>query len=283
MKLLFTGNGHAGSWVCRGEQIGAALGATVAPRAGLADFRAADLTVAVKRVPDERLAALRASGKPWVYDIVDPYPQPACSDWDREAAIVWTRRWLAHLKPHGVIWPNRRMQDDVGFEGPQAVIYHHHRPGIRSNPIRERVSVVGYEGAAAYIEPWRETIEDECALRGWSFVVNPDHLAELDIVLALRGGRWDGYVQKHWKSNVKLANAHGSGTPFIGSPECGYAETASGCEYWATDPRSLRMSFDWLEGQSTREQVSDRFRQRAVKVDQAAAQYREFLCGSKFS
>ena len=42
--------------------MGDALEATVNPAAGLADFRAHDLVVVVKRCPDERLAALRASG-----------------------------------------------------------------------------------------------------------------------------------------------------------------------------------------------------------------------------
>lgn len=277
MKLLFTGGGKAGSWKCRGEQLGQALGATVAPLAGLSDFRAADVTVVVKRVPDERLAALRASGKPWVLDIVDFYPQPHCSEWSREEAIRWAQARLRYLQPSGVIWPNRKMMEDVGFNGPQAVIYHHHRPGIRSNPIRKDVKIVCYEGSPPYIEAWRAHIESECDKRGWRFVINPEHMADCDIVLALRGGRWNGYVPKNWKSNVKLANAHGSGTPFLGSPEAGYSETATGCEYWATDAGSLRTSFDWLTDQRAREQISDRFRAHAIPVDRAAEDLWQFV------
>jgi hypothetical protein len=277
MNLLITGNGTAGSWKCRGEQIGAALGAKVNPQATLKDFKAADLTMVVKRVPDVRLAALRESGKPWVLDIVDFYPQPHCGDWDRDEAIEWARHRLEYLKPNAVIWPNKKMQEDVGFSGPQTVIYHHHRPGIASNPIRKDVRTIGYEGSPAYIEPWRGHIESECDKRGWRFVVNPAQMADLDIVLALRGGKWNGYVQANWKSQIKMANAHASGTPFIGSPEAGYLEVATGCEYWATNARSLRMSFDWLTDHRTREQVSDRFRARAFTVDQAARQFESFL------
>lgn len=275
MKLLFTGGGKAGSWKCRGEQLGAACGGAVSAEAGLAEFRAADVIVVVKRAPDERLAALRASGKPWVLDIVDFYPQPHCSEWTREEAIQWVRLRLKYLQPNAVIWPNKKMMEDVGFGGPQMVLYHHHRPGIRSNPIRKEVQVVGYEGSPPYIEAWRPHIEAECDKRGWRFVINPEHLAECDIVLALRGGRWNGYVPANWKSNVKLANAHGSGTPFIGSPEAGYQETASGCEYWAKDAGSLRTAFDWLTEQRARENISDRFRQKAYPVEKAA----EDLCG----
>lgn len=277
MELVFTGNGHAGSWACRGEQVGNALGALVHPGAGVDDFRAADCTVVVKRVPEARLAALRLSGKPWVFDCVDCYPQPECSDWPADAAIRWVQRFLDHLKPSGVIWPNQRMAHDIGFDGPSTVIYHHHRPNIRSNPIREHIRSVGYEGRAAYMESWRPQVEAECKKRGWEFVLNPPHLADVDIVLALRGGDWNGYAQKHWKSNVKLANAHGSGTPFVGSPECGYMETRSGAEYWAESLPGLRMAFDWLTDQGSREAVSDRFRQRAIPLESVAQQYRDFL------
>lgn len=282
MTLLFTGNGTAGSWFCRGQQIGDALGARVAPLAGLQDFRQASAVVVVKRVSDERLALLRRSGTPWVLDVVDGYPQPAANEWEQGEAIDWFRRRLAYLKPDAVIWPNARMGEDVGFSGPQAVIYHHHRPGIRSNPIRREVEAIGYEGSSRYIEPWRGHIDAECAKRGWRFVLNPPSLSQVDIVLALRGGRWNGYVSQHWKSNVKLANAHGSGTPFIGSPEEGYKETASGAEYWSRDIGSLRMAFDWLHDQSSREAVSDRFRQRAYPVECAAQHYKDFLCAAKF-
>lgn len=278
MELLFTGNGVAGSWACRGDQVGHALGARVKPAAGLSDFAASDLTVVVKRCPDARLDALRAARKPWVFDCVDCYPQPECSDWSADQATAWVRRRLDYLKPSAVIWPNERMAVDVGFDGPSTVIYHHHRPGIRSNPIRKEVRLVGYEGRAVYMESWRAQVEAECDKRGWRFVLNPEHLADVDIVLALRGSEWNGYAQRHWKSNVKLANAHGSGTPFIGSPESGYMETRSGAEYWAEGIGSLRTAFDWLTEQRNREQISDRFRQCAIPLESVLPKYREFLC-----
>lgn len=272
MKLAFTGNGTSGSWKIRGEQIGQALGASVCPRATKFD---ADLIVVVKRVPEALASALR--GRRWVWDIVDAYPQPLAASWTREESIAWMRAQIARLNPTAIIWPNQRMQSDVGFDGPQTVIYHHHRPGIRRNPIRKAVRVVGYEGAAPYLDGWRGHIDAECSKRGWRFVVNPEHLADVDIVLALRGGKWDGYVTQNWKSNVKMANAHGSGTPFVGSPEAGYREMASGAEYWARNLGELRTSFDWLSDQRTREQVADRFVQKAYPIERAAEAYRAFL------
>lgn len=284
MQLVFTGNGHAGSWACRGDQVGNALGAHVLPGATRSDFEQANAVVVVKRCPEERLKALREAGTPWIFDCVDFYPQPECSTWPAHVAIDWVRRQLDRLKPSGVIFPNARMAQDIGFDGPSTVIYHHHRPNIRSNPVRNDVRSVGYEGRAAYMESWRDRVEDECRKRGWRFVLNPDQLADVDIVLALRGGEWNGYAQRHWKSNVKLANAHGSGTPFVGSMESGYLETRSGCEYWADSIGALRMAFDWLTDVRTREQVSDRFRQAAIPLATVAKQYLDFVsCVAKSS
>lgn len=279
MKLLVTGRGGAGSWTCRGDQLGAALGATVKRFAGVEDCRRADLAIVVKRVPPEVLGSLRRAGTPWVYDIVDAYPQPVASDWTQAQASRWIRAWIADLRPNAIIWPNERMRADCDPGLPGMVLPHHHRPGIRLNPIREQVETVGYEGAPHYLGGWKEAVEKECRARGWRFVVNPEHLADLDIVVAFRGGEWTGYVPRHWKSNVKLANAHGSGTPFVGQQECGYLETGTGAEYWAENAAELRVAFDWLSAQSTREQVRDRFLQAAFPVERAAATLMEWLRG----
>lgn len=279
MNILFTGRGGAGSWAIRAEQIGAALGARVKPMASVADCKAADLVVVVKRVPDDLLQAIRKSGRPWVYDIVDAYPQPMCSDWSEAESRAWLKEHLAKLKPNFVIWPNERMKADAGGG---AVIYHHHRPALRVNPVREQIKAIGYEGAESYIESWKPAIEAECRARGARFVVNPPQLADVDVVLALRGHRWNGYPQQHWKSNVKLANAHGSGTPFIGAPEDGYTETASGAEYWARTPSELSVALNWLESQSAREEVNERFLKAAFSIEHAAERYRDVLCGLKF-
>jgi hypothetical protein len=282
LNVLFCGNGKAGSWQIRGEQIGRALGATVKADATKDDFRRADVVVCVKRVPEARLRALREARTPWILDMLDMYPQPACSAWFASEAIAWVRARIDYLMPHGIIWPNRQMAVDVGFNGPQAVIYHHHREGIAPNPVRETVQTVAYEGAEVFLSSWRPIIERECAARGWRFVVNPRQLADCDIVLALRGTGYGGYVPYRWKSNVKLANAHGSGTPFIGHPESGYLETQAGAERWATDARELRAAFDGLEAQAVRRFIALRFLEKAYSIDHAANDYRAFLCGARF-
>lgn len=277
MKLLFTGKGGSGSWQVRAEQLGSALGAKVKPFANGSDFFDCDLAVVVKRTPEEIVEPLRKSGKPWVFDIVDCYPQPLASDWTRDQAIGWVRKKLEYLKPNGVVWPTQRMRSDCDIGLPGIVLPHHHRPNIKVNPIREKIQWVGYEGRAEYLAEWLPILQEECSKRGWRFTTKPAHLADLDVVVALRGGHWNGYVQRHWKSNVKLANAHGSGTPFMGQLEDGYTETAAGCEYWIADRTHIGISFNWLESQTTREQIADRFLDAAYPIEKAANALHLFL------
>jgi hypothetical protein len=280
MNILFTGRGGAGSWTIRAEQIGAALGARVKALASREDCEWADVIVVVKRLPPDLLTRIRWSRKPWVYDVVDAYPQPQCGTWDRARSVQWLAETEGALRPNRMIWPNKQMQVDATADG-WPVIYHHHRLGIRRNPIRERVARIGYEGAASYLDGWMPAIERECRRIGAEFVLNPSHLADVDVVLALRDKNHAGYPQRAWKSNVKLANAHGSGTPFIGMPEPGYQETATGAEYWATSAAELGNALDWLAPQETRRSVSEKFLAAALPVEKVAAQYREFLCGLK--
>lgn len=272
MNLLFTGRGTSGSWKIRGEQLGAAMGASVRPMAA----GPCDIVIGVKRLPDVLLKMLR--GTPLIWDIVDSWPQPAGNDWTEDQCKRWLIAELARIRPVGVIAATDAMRRDVEALGVPALwLPHHHRPGIKPNPIRQRIEAVGYEGGRQYIEPLLQTIQLECHRIKAGFLVNPWHLADVDVVLALRGAT--GYAPRNWKSGVKLANAHGSGTPFIGCREAGYLEMATGCEYWADTQAELRIALDWLADQSAREQVSDRFRSAAFSVDAAAATLREWLEG----
>ena len=279
MNLLFTGRGGAGSWEVRGRQLGAACGAVVQEKASTAMCKEADIVVVVKRVTPDMLASLRFARRTWVFDAVDFYPQPLCGEWSREESIRWVKKQIKVLSPSAVIWPTQRMMDDCGDGRPGLVLPHHHRPGIAPNPVREQVRLVGYEGRSVYLGGWEAVIHRECLRRGWKFTSTPASLADLDIVVALRGDQWSSYAATHWKSNVKLANAHASGTPFVGNAECGYKETATGCELWAETGNDLAKAFDMLSSASEREQISDRFRQRAYSVEQAADDLGAFLRG----
>lgn len=275
MKLLFTGNGKSGSWKIRGEQIGDALNAIVKPHATKADFKNVDLVIAVKRITEQTANDLKKTK--WIWDIVDSYPQPECVKWDKEKSIKWAKSEIERLNPSAIIWPNNKMKDDVGFSGISIVIPHHARPGLKINRIRESIKYVGYEGSLRYILDIEDEIKKECKHRGWSFINDAKNICDLDVVIAMRSKKWDGYATRHWKSNVKLANAHASGTPFIGAKENGYLETASGCEYWADDIEQMKYAFDMLESQSTRQLISDRFLTCSISIEQVTQKYLELI------
>lgn len=276
MKILFTGRGGAPSWQMRGEQLGAALNATVLPNATVADIRAHDLVVVVKRVPPELLVALKTAGVPWVYDVVDGYTQ--APDY-RPTRAEARRRMLANLRvmrPNAVIWANAQMREDCG-NPTDPVIYHHHRVDIRINPIRPAIRAIAYEGSPRYIKSWLPDLLRLVQRRGWAFLLNPSHLADADIVLGIRGEPWANDVTNAWKSNVKLANAHGSGTPFIGMPEQGCLETAVGGERWIESRADLNDAFDDLLAVEKRRDIHHGFIRAAYPVTQAAADLRVAL------
>lgn len=272
MKILHTGRGTAGSWKIRGEQ----LGEWVKPKAQLQACKNADWIVLVKKPSLYLMDRIHESGTPWVWDTVDPYPQPECSGWSRGQGVSWMKRKLEEYRPDGVIFATQRMADDCKPEIPFTVIYHHHMPNIKVNPIRQEVKTVGYQGDPKYLGKWLSYVNRECKKRGWEFIINPKALADVDIVVAFRDHPWNGYVQKHWKSNVKLANAHGSGTPFIGQKECGYTETGAGLEVCAEDEQELCDAFDSMTYEF-RKEVNSTFLQASITAKQCRASLKSFI------
>ena len=276
LNVLFTGRGTSGSWQCRGVQLGGRIG-TVKPRAKLQDMLEHDLIVLVKRPAPGQIDAIRKSGKPWVWDVVDFYPQPECTRWDRDKAISWVRKQIRSFNPTGVVWPNAKMQADCGGGPSECVVYHHHRIDIAANPIRDNVSTVGYEGSERYLGRWGKAIKAECKARGWEFAVNKGVHADWDICVAFRDDAFNGYAQKHWKSNVKLANCHGSGTPFIGPREHGYLETLTGRELFVDSQSEISAAFDALEPVAVRRIISHDFLFSRLSIDSVVRKYSDYL------
>lgn len=272
--LLFTGNGTSGSWKIRGEQLGTALGATVIPRVTeVKDFAAA---VVVKRCPPETLRALQVAGIPIVWDVVDSWPQPQGNTWTRDECLVWLNNAMKTIRPFAVVAATKHMQQDLNSFGiPCLFLPHHARPNQPINPVRERVETVGYEGGN-YLGSWEPFLKKECLRRKWRFVINPTALADLDIVVAVRGV--NGYAPSNWKSGVKLSNAQGSGTPFIGNPENGYTAQAVGsCEKWAESQKQMVRAMTSLEYRVERQRCSWWMRAAAPTLERVSAAYKDWL------
>jgi hypothetical protein len=273
VKILITGRGTGGSWQIRGVQLGQAIGATVEPQAK--DVRGFDLIVLVKRCSPELVLRIRAARVPVVYDVVDAWPQPLGNRWKRDECIAWLRQQVAYIRPAAIVAATRAMAEDCAeFGVPVLALPHHARPGQRVNPIRP-LRTVGYEGGVAYLGAWRQRLEVECNRRGLSFVLGPAELQELDIVVALREAT--GYAARQWKSNVKLANAQGSGTPVICNREAGYRETASGAEEWVDTAEELTASLDALAPTEVRHGRARHLLAAAPSIDAIATTYIEWL------
>lgn len=252
-----------------------AIGATVQPDAQASVIEAHDIVVLVKRAKQPLVSRLRVSGVPVVHDIVDAWPQPAGNQWDRTTCLSWLDAKVREIRPVAVIAATKAMRQDLQAMGVPALdIPHHARPGVGRTDIRP-IKVVGYEGGLQHLGSWRDWLDAECKRRGLKFVVNPASLSELDIVVALREHL--GYAPRLWKSNVKLANAQGSGTPIICSREAGYLETESGAERWADTHKEVSAALDELAPEDVRRVASLTLYRRAPCLESIAADYWRFL------
>jgi hypothetical protein len=260
MRVLVTGKGSGGSWQMRGEQLGRAIGATV--QALALDVGGYDLAVMVKRPAPELVARLHKMEVPIVWDMVDFWPQPLANVWSRDECMASLKGLIGLIRPAALVAATQTMAEDCAAFGLPVLALPHHSRDRYIAPAQVRNTehlCVAYEGSAAQLGKWAAILEAECTARGWSFVAGPDyHLGGFDIVVALREG--SGYAPKHWKSNVKLANAQAAGVPFIGTREAGYMETASGGEHWADTPRELTAALDALANFDARSLAASRMR-----------------------
>ena len=278
LNVLITGTGASGSWAIRGEQLGRAIGATVRQRADSA--RGFDIVVIVKRLHDPALLrSARWHGVPVIWDIVDAWPQRQGDAWSRDASMSWLRRSIRRIRPDGVIAPTRRMAQDLesvlDANTMVTTLAHHAWPGKPINPIRHQVTTIGYQGNEKHLGQWLTALTDEANQRGWRFVIDPPSLADVDIAIALR--RDTGYAPRHWKSNVKLANAQASGTPIILARESGYLETASGSEFWVDTVDELKAGLDWYSDHAHRVEASRRMLGTEPRLEQIADDYQHWL------
>ena len=218
LNVCFSSRSSAGAWQIRGEQIAAMRTNWEAiNEPSEDDLKRFDLFCFVKKPDLGIIERVRKTGKPIVFDIVDSWAQPEDGLEHRDihsARKLFGSLWK-RVNADGYIFPTKRMHQDLGLLIKNGVtIYHHYWPPIQKNPVRETVNIVGYEGAN-YLGEWKALIEKICSDRGIRFVANPENYTDLDIVVLARGGEHGSFLAKNYKSNVKLANAYGSGTPAL--------------------------------------------------------------------
>lgn len=211
MNVLIVGTGK-GSWIMRGLQLGAAIGARVTSFPKADDWTWADVAVLIKRVGPTFAPLAHAAGTPVVWDAVDFWKQPTDNRLGMVGAMDLLKQWINTIRPAVTIGATQAMADACGG----VYLPHHSWDGLVPTPARETVQTVAYEGNPAYLELWHERLRKACAKRGWSFVVNPPDIRQADLIVNFRHGVWDGVMPREWKSGVKVVNAVAAGRPLIG-------------------------------------------------------------------
>lgn len=220
-KVLMVGVGK-GSWQVRGVEIGRAIGARVTADPSPSDWKWADVCVIVKRGFEAFAATAVRSGVPFIWDAVDFWQQPE----DNQATdpVALARRYMGFLAPKSIICATKAMAVDLGG----IYIPHHSRPSLTPAHNRDRLEIVAYEGTSKYLGPWRAALETACARLNLTFLVNPPDLRAADLVVAFRGGPWDGPICRRWKSGVKYSNAQAAGRPVLTQAHAAFDEM--GCD-----------------------------------------------------
>lgn len=213
MNILIAGSG-SGSWIMRGQQLGAAMGARVVNDPSDGDIRWADVVVLVKRAGVKHAARVRQAHKSLVWDALDCWSQPGMHHYTQAQAEAWLKSQIAFIKPDVTIGATEAM----ARAAKGVYLPHHGWAGLVPTPAREAVQVVAYEGNPAYLGKWAGAITAACEARGWRFVLNPPDLGTADIVVAFREGQWDGWICRAWKSGVKVVNAICAGRPILTQP-----------------------------------------------------------------
>lgn len=273
MNLLIVGAGK-GSWIMRGQQLGAALGARVTSDPTEADFRWADLVILVKRAGLQWAAAVHRAHKPLVWDALDCWSQPAQNRYTESQALAFFRQQIAVIRPTltiGATGAMARACDGV-------YLPHHSWNGLVPTPARDSVRAVAYEGNPVYLGAWLPALQQACRRRGWTFTVNPPSLADADLIVAFRDGPWDGWMCREWKSGVKIVNAIAAGRPLISQDSSANQELVpAGCNLHT--PAELDGVLEACTSHEARTVTVEHCRRLAPSytLDAVAAQYRTIL------
>lgn len=210
MNVLIAGSGK-GSWIMRGQQIGAVLGARVTSDPTPADWAWAEIAILLKKTAPQYAGSAHLARVPIVWDALDCWMQPSDNSWSVDTGIRHVAHLCKQIKPAAVIGATESMAYVLGG----TYIPHHGRIGLTPTPPREAVKTVAYDGSERYLGRWEDALRIACARRGWAFVINPPDLRTVDLLVAFRDGAWDGEICRAWKSGVKLVNAVCAGRPIL--------------------------------------------------------------------
>lgn len=257
MNVLIVGAGK-GSFQMRAVQLGTAIGARVRSALVPADLAWADVVVLVKRTI-VHADQVHAAKKPLVWDALDFWQQPAQNGLTEIQARALLADWIRRYRPTLIVGATQAMADACcGVYLP-----HHGHAGLVPTEARQECRVIAYEGSPSYLESWEPHLRKACAARGWTFVVNPPDLSSVDIMVALRGGPWDGWMCRQWKSGVKYVNAILAGRPVITQDAAAFREISPAGTV-VTCPGDLDAALDHWASLAARQCAVGQSRQLAI-------------------
>jgi len=259
VNVLIVGSGK-GSWMMRGQQLGAAIGARVTSQPTDDYWRWAELAVLVKKAGASFAPDAHRFGVPVVWDALDCWRQPDDNRWTESYAKSRFQAQIDAIRPMLVIGATQAMAE--ACEG--VFVPHHSWQGLTPTPAREQVRTVAYQGNAAYLGTWAGALQKACTKRGWTFAVNPSDLSTADILVAFRDGPWDGWICREWKSGVKIVNAIAAGRPLISQNSAAVRELQPDGSI-VERPSELAAALDFWSDRDARQAVVARARDVAER------------------
>ncbi|CAA0079103.1 Uncharacterised protein [BD1-7 clade bacterium] len=268
-KAFFVGAPNQGAWQIRAQQISTCrTNWHCGSRVSWWMAKTCDIFVIVKKIRPKCLARIKATGKPIIYDVVDAWEQPSDSLKVTDAASalsLFEEKWRA-ITPDAAIFADRKMEEDLhSLVGLSTTIYHHSYPPLQPQPVRTTVKKIGYQGRDIFLADWQPILEEIAKENRVEFIINPERLEDLDIGIITRGGEYNGYLEQHYKSNVKLANMMAVGLPcMIQSGSAAYHETWNDeTSYFSSESELREKITQLIHSESLRRDLSDRLQNQA--------------------
>lgn len=241
MKILFIGmSKKAGSAIMRGQQI-----ASTRPnwdykfKPTREEMDGYGAIVLVKQAKPSILAdiddACKCNDSFFFYDMLDFWGQDKYKTEEESLEILHSHIMKLFMLDEGVdvfIAPNQCMFESMlslPIIGKCDVykIPHHYDPNLPTPAYNSQVKNLVYYGDGRYIANWYLQIVRACGEAGWNFLINPQDLSCASAMIGARNGEYNCWINRNWKSGVKLATAEGLGIPFVHTQESSYMEYAT--------------------------------------------------------
>jgi hypothetical protein len=222
-----------------------------------------DIIVLVKKAKPSILADIRRTGAYFIYDALDWWGQD-CMGETRGRQLS-----TAHFIPVNadkVIFTHYKYHEDCFRDCNSSIVIPHH--GDPRLPIGTGKKNLVYYGEANYIGSWYIPIVRACAQNGWQFLINPSDKSCASAMISVRDAKHNSWINRNWKSQVKLANAELMGLQLFHTQQASLEEYATDDTFMFTSEEELTH----MIGQSFKVAPNNRF-----SLKETAKQYEEMF------